>query len=259
MCAMAERRHSQEQRELAEQRLRQGHAAAAVARDLKLPERSVARWRDALGITPKPRGFPRGKARRVTALSVEPDFADWVAKLGKHFADLQTLAEANHLSAAQRQWREYLPSPDIARLLGRTRWLSGLFVVNEKAAEADAATAVGGAIESQAASALFARAGGEDWDAVGAESLRERALPSGQRAARAEGKRLRGEVLTRLVALRDSQPTGSPLDAACVIVASHLLGEDLGRQELWATQGWVGSVDSWQARRLSDVRKGRRR
>jgi hypothetical protein len=256
---MAGRKHSHEQRELAELRLRQGHPAAAVARDLKLPERSVARWRDALGITPKPRGFPRGKPRRVTALSVEPDFADWVAKLGKHFADLQTLAEATGMLAlVQREWRERSRPTRIARLLGRTP-LSGLFNGNEKVAEVSAATVVGGVIESQAASALFARAGGKDWDAVGAESLRERALPSGQRAARAEGKRLRGEVLSRLVALRDAQPTGSPLDAACVIVASRLLGEDLGRQELWATQGWVGSVDSWQARRLADVRNTRRR
>ena len=256
---MAGRQHTHAQRQLAEQRLLAGEPAAAVARELQLSERSVTRWRDALGVAPKPRGFPRGKARRVTALSVEPDFADWVEKLGKHFADLQTLSEAKHLDAAQRQWREYLPSPEIARLLGRKQWLSGVFVVNGKVAEADTATSVGGAIKSPTAAALFARAGGNDWDAVGAESLRDRALPSGQRAARAEGQRLRAEVLTRLVALRDAQPTGSPLDAACVIVASHLLGEDLGRQELSATQGWVGSVQSWQARRLARVRRTGRR
>lgn len=236
---MAERKHSQEQRELAELRLRQGQPAAAVARDLKLPERSVARWRDALGITPKPRGFPRGQARRVTALSVEPDFADWVTKLGKHFADLQSLSEAKGLLAlVQREWRER-----------RSR----LFVVNEKAAEVDAAIAVGGAIESQAASALFARAGGKDWDAVGTESLRERALPASPAQAHAEGERLRIEVLTRLVALRDAQPTGSALDAACVIVASRLLGEDLAR---WGYDGEdiAQSESLWQSTRLRELR-----
>lgn len=244
---MAGRQHTFAQRQLAEQRLLAGEPAAAVARDLQLSERSVMRWRDALGVAPKPRGFPRGKARRVTALSVEPDFADWVAKLGQHFADLQTLTQAKGLLAlVQREWRE-------------RRRHRGLFVVNDKVAYANTATAVGGAIESPAAAALFARAGGNDWDAVGAESLRDRALPSGQRAARAEGQRLRAEVLTRLVALRDAQPTGSPLDAACVIVASHLLGEDLGRQELWAAQGWVGSVQSWQARRLARLRNTGRR
>jgi hypothetical protein len=241
MCAMAERRHSQEQRELAELRLRQGHPAAAVARDLKLPERSVARWRDALGITPKPRGFPRGKPRRVTALSVEPDFADWVAKLGKHFADLQTLAESRDglLVKALKNWRIVTRGTE--------------FRDGERVFDPSAAIAVGGAIESQAASALFARAGGKDWDAVGAESLRERALPASAAQAHAEGERLRSEVLTRLVALRDAQPTGSPLDAACVIVASRLLSEDLAR---WAYDGEdiAQSESLWQSTRLRELR-----
>jgi len=246
MCAMAERRHSQEQRELAELRLRQGQPAAAVARDLKLPERSVARWRDALGITPKPRGFPRGQTRRITALSVEPDFADWVAKLGKHFADLQTLAESREglLVKALRKWRTVLDAPR------GTEFRDG-----ERVFDPSAAIAVGGAIESQAASALFARAGGKDWDAVGAESLRERALPARRAQAHAEGERLRSEVLTRLVALRDAQPTGSALDAACVIVASRLLGEDLARWSYDDDGERIAQSESlWQSTRLREFR-----
>ena len=64
---MAGRQHTHAQRQLAEQRLLAGEPAAAVSRDLQLSERSVVRWRDALGVAPKPRGFPRGKARKMTS------------------------------------------------------------------------------------------------------------------------------------------------------------------------------------------------
>ena len=243
---MAERRHTQEQRALAELRLRQGQPAAAVARELELSERSVSRWRDALGIAPKPRGFPRGKPRTITAATVEADFTHWVEQLGKQFSDTQTLAEAQGglLTMVQRNWRRVTRGEEYA--------------IGKRVTDPSAVLAVGGTIESEAGWALFSRVGGTDWDVIGAALLAERALPAD--TAHAEGQRLRGEVLNRLLILSEAHPVGSALNAACSIVASRLLGEDLTQWGYDGRQvGWAASGNIWQAARVRELRSRKSR
>jgi len=53
-----------EERRAAEKRLADGEPASAVARQLNLHIRTVARWRDALGIKPHPWGWPIGRSRK---------------------------------------------------------------------------------------------------------------------------------------------------------------------------------------------------
>lgn len=53
------------QRKMAEKRLANGEPATAVARQLNLHIRTVARWRDALGIEPHPWGWPLGRSRKM--------------------------------------------------------------------------------------------------------------------------------------------------------------------------------------------------
>jgi hypothetical protein len=56
--------YSAKQRQLAEKRLADGEPATAVARQLNLHIRTVARWRDGLGIKPHPWGWPVGRSRK---------------------------------------------------------------------------------------------------------------------------------------------------------------------------------------------------
>jgi len=236
---MAGRQHTHAQRQLAEQRLLAGEPAAAVSRDLQLSERSVVRWRDALGVAPKPRGFPRGKARKMTSGTVEPDFASWVAALGKHFTDLEALATSdtpNLLTRIARGWRKVQQ--------GDT------FKVGGAVTEPAAALSVGGVIGCEATQALTERAFGKDWATIGRDSLLERALPATEAAATAEGQRLRGEVSARVAILSEGERLAwdgagmraSELAAGCQVVSVRLLGERL--------EG--ASVRLWRDGRLRD-------
>ena len=61
---MPARIYSDKQRQVAEKRLADGDPATAIARELNLHERTVARWRDSLGIKPHQRGWPLGRSRK---------------------------------------------------------------------------------------------------------------------------------------------------------------------------------------------------
>lgn len=62
---MGAARFKAEERRAAEKRLAAGEPATAVARQLNLHIRTVARWRDALGIKPHPWGWPLGRSRKM--------------------------------------------------------------------------------------------------------------------------------------------------------------------------------------------------
>ena len=180
----------------AERRLRAGEAAETVAATLRLPPSNVHRWREALGIPPQPRGWVKGRPRRVTAGKVEADFRELITAWGAQVAHGLALTdtERRHLTAAIRAGR----LTDVAYTL----------------------TTVTVAIHSEAADALWLRLGRTPW----ADAARQRLIDEGttvvtDQMVAAKAERLRRLVTERVAALRAEIEAG-------VVMQSRAFGWD---------------------------------
>ena len=185
----------------AERRLRAGDPVDRIARDLHLSRTTLQRRRAQLdGVAPRPRGFPKGLRRKLTAETIEPDFIQWLTDWGA------SVAEGLH---------QLDGSPDRARLLASAQRSGTLSPIGRRI------TVVSGVIESEAAQALFDRLT-VGWGEVGRLSLIRRGIPAPDQAAQAEGQRLQDEVGLRIeVILRAAAarlyPTNSDAYAGALV------------------------------------------
>jgi hypothetical protein len=207
----------------AERRLRAGDPVDRIARDLKLSRTTLQRRRAQLdGVVARPRGFPKGLRRKLTAETIEPDFIQWLTDWGA------SVTEGLH---------QLDGSPDRVRLLASAQRSGTLSPIDRRI------TVVSGVIESEAAQALFDRLT-VGWDEVGRLSLRRRGVPATDQDAEAEGQRLQREVALRIeLVLRDAEvrhftPTSSDTYAGALVGQWLLLDGTL-------TSGDQDELDQW--------------
>jgi hypothetical protein len=161
----------------AERRLRAGDPVDRIARELQLSRTTLQRRRAQLdGVVARPRGFPKGLRRKLTAETIEPDFIQWLTDWGA------SVAEGLH---------QLDGSPDRVRDLASAQRSGALSPIDRRI------TVVSGVIESEAAQALFDRLT-VGWDEVGRLSLIRRGIPAPDQDAEAEGQRLQDEVALRI-------------------------------------------------------------
>lgn len=207
----------------AERRLRAGDPLDRIARDLQLSRTTLQRRRAQLdGVAPRPRGFPKGLRRKLTAETIEADFIQWLTDWGA------SVAEGLH---------QLDGSPQRVRLLASAQRRGTLSPIDRRI------TVVSGVIESEAAQALFDRLT-VGWDEVGRLSLIRRGIPAPDQDAEAEGQRLQREVALRIeLVLRDAEarhftPTSSDTYAGALVGQWLLLDGTL-------TSGDQSELDQW--------------